>query len=541
MLSDMLTRARAGQPLWLPDVRAAFLNLGGCDIIVRLYLWDGGAREWRHRIARWDGAAERELVRSYLCANVFNALSVCGGREAAFFFDTKDTALAALAGELDGLFRGRAGLGRVRNIAARMGRAFGAEGEALRFTTADISSYAPLPGAPARRAPDLAKTLRDLCAEAETRNLIGIDVGGTDIKLAASSRGKLVAVREYDWNPAAFSTAEEFLKPILALLREARDRLGAAPDGVGVSFPDIVLHDRVVGGETPKTDGIRRNGSLDYESEFAKIGALKEEVLALCAPGGRCRITNDGNAAAFTAAMEMACGTAEDAAAIRSGVLAHTLGTDLGTGWLGADGAIPSMPLELYDLLIDLGSFPAAALPPEDLRSVRNESSGLPGARRYLGQAAVWRLAYGLDPDMLRDFVALRRGMPVIRTEPEDLRKPCLARLMALADDGNGAAEEAFRQIGRHLAHLSREAEFLLSPETPVRWLFGRFVRSPRCFELLREGFGETVRHIRLERADNALANTPLMRQLAEMPGVTPAQLGQAVGAIYFALTEEKN
>ena len=540
MLSSMLTRARAGQPLWLPDVRAAFLNTGDYDLVVRLYLWDGGAREWRHRLARWDGAAERELVRSYLCACVFNALSVCGGREAVFYFDTGETALAALVGELDGLFRSCAGLGRVRNIAARMGRAFGAEGTALRFSSADISSYEPLPGAPARSTPDLAKTLRGLCAEAETRNLIGIDIGGTDIKLAASAKGRLVAVREYDWNPAAFSTADELLGPVLALLREARERLGAAPDGVGVSFPDIVLRDRIVGGETPKTDGIRRNGSLDYESEFAKIGALKEAVLSLCAPGGRCRVTNDGNAAAFTAAMEMACGTAEDGAAVQNGVLAHTLGTDLGTGWLASSGTIPSMPLELYDLLIDLGSFPAAALPPADLRSVRNENSGLAGARRYLGQAAAWRLAYALDPDMVRDFVALRRGVPVIRTEPEDLRKSCLAHLMALAGAGRGEAEEVFRQIGRHLAQLSREAEFLLSPETPVRYLFGRFVRSKRCFELLREGFKETVRHIILERADEALANTPLMRQLADMPNVTPAQFGQAVGAIYFSLTEEQ-
>ena len=544
MLSHMLSRARAGQPLWLPDVRAAFLKSDGPGLILRLRLWDGGAREWRHRLPRWDGAAERELVRSYLRASVFNALSVCGGREAVFFFDAKETDLAALVGELEGLFRlhapDRAGLGRVANIAERMGRAFGGAGETLRFSVADMGSYAPLPGAPARRVPDLAKTLRGLCAAAAARNLIGIDIGGTDIKLAVSAKGRLIALREYDWNPAAFSTAEELLSPILALLREARDRLGAAPDGVGVSFPDIVVKDLIVGGETPKTDGIRRNRGVDYESEFAKIGALRDAVLAFCAPGGRCRITNDGNAAAFTAAMELACGTEEEAAAVKNGVLAHTLGTDLGTGWLDANGTIPSMPLELYDLLIDLGNYPAAALPPEDLRSTRNESSGLAGARRYLGQAAAWRLAYESDIELVRDFIALRGGMPVIRTEPEDQRKACLAHLMALADAGNSAAEEVFRRIGRHLAVLSREAEFLLSPETDVRCLFGRFVKSPRCFTLLEEGFKETARHIILKRADSTLANTSLMRQLADMPNASPAQFGQAVGAVYFALTEEK-
>ena len=81
-----------------------------------------------------------------------------------------------------------------------------------------------------------------------------------------------------------------------------------------------------------------------------------------------------------------------------AGVIAHSLGTDLGTGWLLPDGTIPPIPLEMYDLLLDLGSFPAAALPTEDLRSTRNENSGMAGLRRYLGQAAAYRLAWELEP-----------------------------------------------------------------------------------------------------------------------------------------------
>ena len=53
------------------------------------------------------------------------------------------------------------------------------------------------------------------------------------------------------------------------------------------------------------------------------------------------RITNDGNMAAFSAAMELACG---GETGLEGGVLAHTLGTDLGSGWLLPDGSVPELP-----------------------------------------------------------------------------------------------------------------------------------------------------------------------------------------------------
>ena len=72
-------------------------------------------------------------------------------------------------------------------------------------------------------------------------------------------------------------------------------------------------------------------------------------------------MTNDGHIAAFTAAAELAfSGGAPD---FSGGVIAHALGTDFGVGYLDSDGSIPEMPVELYDFLLDLGSFPQRALP----------------------------------------------------------------------------------------------------------------------------------------------------------------------------------
>ena len=570
MLKELLKQAHAGQPLWLPDVRDAFAKSpDGTRLVLRLKSFDGKTRDFKHRLPRWQNESERALVRDYLCATAYNTMAVCGGYEMALFVDLNDNESIDLLHEIEHVFQiaasERRGLGKVLRIANRMAKAF--ERKPFSFTIRSIESYSvkmeEAGGSP------LADTLRDLCREAEHLNCVGVDVGGTDIKLAASKKGRLVAVKEYDWNPAAYATMDQIIDPILLLTRlmraciasdvvdeallralrrdatdaEMAEAIAAAEtrldtdvlDAVGVSFPDIVLRDRIVGGETPKTGGVRRNPTVDYEAEFARLGTLKDCLLSLCRGEERCHIANDGNIAAFTAAMELTCGGASDTVA--RGVVAHSLGTDLGTGWLDADGLIPQLPLELYDTWVDLGSLPAAALPLEDLRGTRNENSGLPGARRYLGQAAAYRLAYELDPRLLDGFTEERDGVLRIRTQPEDQRKPCLEYLMQKADEGDPNAEEIFRQIGRHLAVVTDELDFLLHPKTNMRYLFGRFVKSARCFALLREGFAERLPQFRLENGAEGLANTPLMRALAERQDVPVAQFAQAIGAIYYALT----
>lgn len=52
--------------------------------------------------------------------------------------------------------------------------------------------------------------------------LLGIDIGGTDIKLAVSVDGRLALCKEFDWFPASFATAEELIAPILLLTRLLR-------------------------------------------------------------------------------------------------------------------------------------------------------------------------------------------------------------------------------------------------------------------------------------------------------------------------------
>ena len=537
-----IASAEAGEPVWLGDLRASGAAAPEAErLVLRLCACDGSREDVPLFLPPWQGERERDFALSMLSACVFNLLAARGGRELRVFYRMENAVLADLVGELERVFQlrqhKRQGYGKAVSVSNRISAARG--GEPFAFAGEDIGGYAPLPPRAEKAASgDLGDKLRAAGEEAKRTSCCGMDVGGTDVKLAVSRSGVLLYTREYDWDPSQSPTAEGIIAPLLGLLDDALAATGGQRfDAIGLSFPDVVIRDRILGGETPKTRGLRDNPALDYESEFQKLGRLKERLLDYCVPGGHVHITNDGNMAAFSAAMELAFG---GETSLEGGVLAHTLGTDLGSGWLLPDGRVPELPLEMYDFLVDLGSFPQRRYAPMDLRSVCNENSGLPGARRYLGQAACYRMAWELDPAMLAGFTEETDGLLQIQSSPRDLRKPCLEHLMVLAEQGKPEAEEIFRRIGRHLAQVNREMALILHPETPARYLYGRFVKRAHCFRLIQEGCADVLPDLRLIAADENLACSPLMRQLAQHPGVTVAQFGQAVGAIYFSLLEDE-
>ena len=561
MLSQWLQQATSGQSVWLSDVRRDCEALPDhVAVTMQLTLTDGTRRDFSLPIPRWEGAEQRQFAAQYVTACVFNTLSALSGRELAFYLDLRETEAVALLGELNDIFQVskpvRSGYGKVINIADRLCRAFG--GGTFSFAVRDRSTYVPAAPEPPHGG-DLLPRLRRSVERCGSGVCCGIDIGGTDIKAAVAADGRLVCVKEYDWNPAASPTAEGIIAPIELLVRlmaccaagltpaleRALDKnagdavmaqavaesLSVPLDVLGVSFPDVVIRDRIVGGETPKTQGMRSNPAADYEDAFAELGGLLERLQPLCREGAALHMTNDGHIAAFTAAAELAWSGKPD---FSGGVIAHALGTDFGMGFLAPDGTIPEMPMELYDFLLDMGSFPQRELPADDLRSTRNENSGLPGARRYLGQAAAFRLAWDGDPALLDGFTQERDGL---LTVPAEKRKPCLAHLMTQAAQGNAAAQDVFRRVGRHIGQINREMAPLLLPRTNVRYLFGRFVKEPACFRLLQEGCREIVPELVLEAADEELSVTPLMQALAAK-GVTVAQFGQAIGAMYYAAME---
>ena len=575
MLDEFISLSQRGDALWISDVRRAFAaEPDAYRAVIRLECLDGTLRDYSCPLPHWENAAGRDFLAEYLTARIFNILSCFSGRALHVYLDLSAEEPRRLAEDCLATFTATPGLKKVLNIARRLCGSM--DLPPFGMDVRDINDYAP---APLREAPASGVSLNErllAAIEAGGRGAYcGMDVGGTDIKLAAALDGRLLAVKEYDWNPAASPTADGITEPMLMLARLMRacviaDSLpkdhsalavlaaalrkdaddeeirtaisaceGAAAglplfDGLGLSFPDIVIGSRILGGETPKTKAMRENPDVDYETEFAKLSHVSESLAALCRPGVRVRIINDGPMAAFSAAAELAADGA-DGAELTHGVVAYALGTDLGSGWIDARGDIPEIPLELYDLLLDLGSAPWKRVPPEDIRSVRNENSGLPGVRRYLGQAATYRLAQELQPSLLDGLTEETDGIIRIKAAPQDMRKPALERLMTAAADGNEAAREIFRRIGSNLAALTEEMEYLLSTGTDSRYIFGRFAKIPGCFTLIREGFGSVLPGMKLIAADDGLARSGLMRQLARLEGVTVAQFAQAVSAIYYS------
>jgi hypothetical protein len=565
--------------LWLPDLRKIFNGSAGrARCVIRLVALTGDPVDYVCDLPYWNSSEERDFVLRYLAANVFNILCGNGGRRMCIFYDLQNSDLSSLIAELPAVFRleqkTRHGYGKVINIANRILRLH--EEPGFSFESRDISEYDPagITAEPVRTGLDEA--LRKRITRSSTRNCVGVDIGGTDIKLAASAGDKLICIKEFDWNPAASPTAEGIYGPILLLIRlmraciaaelsgaggesahllagaldkgapvdvigravaEAEKNLSSAIDvldAVGISFPDVVIRDRIVGGETPKTSGIRENTAVDYETEFVKLAELRDMVLRLCRKGGTCHITNDGNMAAFTAATESVA--AGDIEPVKDGIVAFSIGTSLGTGWVLPSGEIPQIPLEMYELLLDLGPGSETRYLQPDLRSILSESSGLPAISGYLGQAPAFRMAYEFDKSILEGYIREENGVVTVITEPEDLRKPCLEHLMRLAETGKKEAEDIFRCTGYYLAQVVREMGHIFRIDSRYRYLFGRFAKSKHCFELIREGFDSAGTGIVLKAADSELAATPLMRQLAVSGKASVAQFAQAIGSIYFAV-----
>ena len=603
MIRRLIGEAEAGRSVYITDLHTLFGGLADeeCDRIACVVeMLDGtGPRRFDLPVPRLDGVDEEEraFVEDYLHAEIYNVISALGGKRMTVYCDENRAELAAVLDRLPAVFgvdlprSKRPGYGRAINVADRMIGALLPGAPPFSFERGPLEeapSSTPRP-TPAASPIDF---FRGRTAHLEGRALIGLDVGGTDIKAVLVDDGRIVDCREYDWFPASFLRSRQLVDPICLIVRLllARLRVHRLPvtdgrraalhdlvtaafrknaddaamnravaavdaagldgslrfDGIGLCFPDVVVRNKIVGGEVYKTRGIRNNPAIDYEKDFAELTDLDIRLREWVVPGGAVRIINDGPMASFTAAVEMAA--SPRAAEATGGVFAHTLGTELGTGWVTAAGAIPDIPLEVYNFIVDLGCRPERRFEPDDLRSVDNFNTGLPGTlQKYCSQSGVFRLALkrfpSERPDLLREleklgFVVRRTVREAegwyVPTEPVDRRKPFLEHMMGLPDrEKDETNREIWREIGRALAVTVVETRRIVQPGTDRRILFGRLVKSATCFDLMVEGARGVDPRISLVAAGADTANTPLMRQLEGRS--TVAQFAQAVGAVYFA------
>jgi len=603
LLQALLEDARAGKPVYITTVHHVFDGLHHAEserIVCVVDLMDtDGQTAYELRIPALDrcDAEAQAFVRDYLNAEIYNILSSVGGRCLTLYLDTAKPALLALVKGLDDAFcidssrQARVGYGRSVNVIDRMIAAVRPGEPSFRFQISDLKQLPALPAAKRPRVDTMA-FFRDCTEGLAGKAFAGIDVGGTDIKAVLVVNGAIVDYKEYDWFPANFTRSVQLIDPICLIARLLQARLAihrlpvaaqlsclpiivramdkdasdaamenvlrelthagleidARLDAIGLCFPDVVVKNKIVGGEVYKTRGIRNNPEIDYDTDFAQLTHLDDRLRASVVPGGAVRIVNDGPMASFTAAVEMAF--SGDADKVRDGVFAHTLGTELGTGWITESGSIPDIPLEVYNFIIDLGSWPERAFEPDDLRSVNNFNTGLPGTlQKYCSQSGIFRLALKYFPNERSDLFAelLEKGYVVehspsgkagyyVPTEPVDQRKPFLEHMMRLPDrEKDETNAKIWREIGEALAVTLLESKRILDPGTDERFLFGRLVKNQTCFDLMVEGARRIKPDISLVVAGTGMAYTPLMKQLEAHPHFTVAQFAQAIGAVHYA------
>ena len=603
---DLVDAAQGGQPVYISTVRERLEALdpaASFRLTATVQGFGTGDRVYSFVLPRFASLAadERAMVVEYVLAGVYNILSTVGGRSLSLATsgdEGEGVELAAIVEHEFGISEARIdrpGYGRAVNVSERMDEAISVEGTPSRGTFRVIRRDAAAPpevrvsrgglgGGIAER-----DGIADLCSLSQSglagTAICGIDIGGTDIKLCLAVDGQVASFLEYDWFPTAFTAIDQIINPIVLLVRLLRldgararglpnagaiaevvrsafahgasletieaavlagEALLAEPfalDAIGVCFPDVVVRDKIVGGEVYKTRGMRDHLGPAYEGEFRRLASLNEELRAFVKPGGVVGIVNDGPMAAFTAAVERGVVAP---ASIRHGVFAHTLGTELGSGWVTQDGEIPDIPLEIYNCIIDLGSYPERAFAPDDVRSVNNFNTRLAGTlQKYTSQSGVFRLAAKYlpeqDPALFAELLqrGLLAGSPsglFVPTEPTDMRKPLLEFLMASAESGgHPAVDRIFREIGEFMAVAWLESKWLLDPAVAQRILFGRLVKRRACFDLMVAGAHSIAPGLELEVADDEMANTNLMRQLRDSPRYTVAQFAQAIGAVHYA------
>lgn len=603
MISEFLHKAEAGEPVYINTVYDAFQSLDENDSetlnCVLTLLDKDDLHFFLIKIPHFTGLKKvDQFIKEYVWAELYNILSSLGGKKMNIYVDESNPHLFQFARNLNDVFdigksRGqRRGYGRAVNVIDRMLETLAPKINGFRFHVETID-----------KLPEIQKTDKPLVQNVDlyhyvTKNMegklfCGIDVGGTDIKIVLVKDGNINCYKEYDWFPAQFTSSRQLVDPICLIVRlmRAKASFDAAPDssekqqlsgkmmealdisagedlmlevcnqvesflltnmveidGVGMCFPDVVVRNKVVGGEVYKTRGIRNNPEIDYEEDFTQLTNLNDRIQELIKKKGNVFIINDGPMASFTAAVEIAA--SESPHLIKDGVFAHTLGTELGTGWIDDEGKIPDIPLEVYNFIIDLGSYVEKKYAPDDLRSINNFNTGLPGTlQKYTSQSGVFRLAMKYfpyeRPDLFqelidKEFIVEKTINGVkgfyVPTEPKDQRKPFLEHMMSLPErEGDEINERIWKEIGEFLAVTWIETKKILNPTTSSRVLFGRLVKRKKCYDLMCEGAKSIKNDIQFEIADSSLANTVLMKQLEADPHFTVAQFAQAIGAAYFA------
>ena len=305
-IDPFLKKAEADEPVYITDVRETFDREGSKAFHVHAHLYEGETAVFALGLPQWENDKQREFVAEYVRAFFYNLLSTLGALRIEIYLDRSDEALTALAEGLSDDFQvswaktERTGYGKCLNVNERIIRALTGGSEKFSITVKDLADE---PAVQEEKKESVSEPVfTQLPERAKTRFLLGIDVGGTDIKFAVSLDGKLLHCEELNWAPASISCVEDLTAPVLDAAERLMKQFGGGRkwDGIGLSWPDAIIHNMIVGGETTKTKGLRENKDRDYETQLAELTALCARLGEFTNGENAVQCCNDGPMAAFT-------------------------------------------------------------------------------------------------------------------------------------------------------------------------------------------------------------------------------------------------
>ena len=592
------------KPLFLSELQERISRLpAGERQEIRLLVWVNKEQEYRKLCFEMPKGetlqGERELYRRYLLAMMNNLLVSFGGAGLELYFDETDQELKSLAEEAVAEFQAdsprndRKSYGVYLNYINRMNVFLGLGRFAFQLKA--LSAWPKLDPekeyriyVPQKEEEEL-KLLKRTATELEGRCICSLDVGGNSIKGAVVKDGRALVLKEYQWYPTGCRTAQEMNDPMLLMVRflsactglmerdgnlaaaeaafaknvpygqllaetEALERSGICTkgrfDAIVIGFPDIVVHNKIAGGESFKHQGMKNNPDTDYEVEFFKTSDLDELAAPYAKEGAPVVVLNDGNAASYITSVEQTF--APESFIDENGMFCCTIGTEMGTGFISRGGTIQHIPLEGFQHVIDLGNEEYQKYPPADLRSVNSTNTGIPGVvQKYISQMGLFRMALtalweSKDPlfEKLQEMglIAYNAGADTLYSvlEPEDRRGTLTRFLVSQLSEGCPAVEEAFRMMGKAMGILIDQDRLIFPEITTRRLLSGGIIADDRAFALMREGLRAYNPSYDVMRLDEETMYSPLLRSM------TPEQrsFNVAIGSAYIGnrfLTEKNN
>lgn len=238
------------------------------------------------------------------------------------------------------------------------------------------------------------------------RRRIGLDLGGSTLKITAILDGEIVHQSQTLWNPREQTDTGYHVECIVAAIREAEECMGGT-DFIGISCAGIALDNKVV------SEALFRSVPEDRRHEILSVFERVSAALG----GVPYRVVNDGEISSLCA-----LGSSR-----RHSILGLTLGTSLGCGYVDAGGRLTEQINELAFVPHDLSA-----------NACMDEWSGDRGVGvGYLSQDAAIKLAE-------------RAQIPM---NPSCTPSEKFRRITSLLREGDPRAQRIFEDMGIYLGY----------------------------------------------------------------------------------------